>query len=94
MHALSARHALTQDHALASPKDGGVVTVIPLVLLSARKDCGRPAYTHALSDARASACPTPASYPDFALAYPNSSSPIRNTKSIILGVHTTTSWRS
>jgi len=58
-HALGAQHALPQDHALASSKDKAIGTLVPLVVLSARGDCGRQVYTRALSDARASAYPAP-----------------------------------
>ena len=53
-HALGARHALPKNHALATPKDRDIGTVVPLVLLSARRGCGSPVYTRALSDARTS----------------------------------------
>ena len=90
-HALGARHALPLDHALASPKDGDINTVVPVVLLSARRGCGRPVYTRALSDARTSSSPTPGfPSPDFTPTLSGSSSPIRNTKSTVLSAHSKT----
>ena len=90
-HALGARHALPLDHALASPKDRDIGTVVPLVLLSARRGCGRPVYTRALSDARTSSSPTPgAPSPDFTPTRSDSSTSIRNTKSTALSAYSTT----
>lgn len=89
-HALGARHALPQHHALASNKRG-INTVVPLVLLSSHRTRGRPAYIRALSDARTSAYPTsgPPS-PDFTSTCSNSSSLIQNTQSTTLNTHSTT----
>ena len=90
-HALGARHALPLDHALASPKDRDIGTIVPLVLLSTRTGCGRPVYTRALSDARTSSSPTPGlPSPDFTPTCSSSSSPIRNTKSTVLSARSMT----
>ncbi len=94
-HALGARHALPQNHALASPKDRDIGNVVPLVLPSARRGCGSPVYARALSDARSSSYPTPGlPYPDYTPTYSNSPSHIRNTDSTTLGTHSMTTMES
>jgi hypothetical protein len=79
-------HRITLSH---HRKTRAIGTVVPLVLLSARRDCGRLVYTRALSDARASAYPT-APYLPILLLRLLVLPPIHNTNFTVLSAHSMT----